>query len=264
MYYYTFYIITPSYQRPDCLQKCVNSVLEQPYQNWIQIIVNDSPDFDYTGFEMTEKYNDRRIIYLKNTENRGVNFSRNKILDYISQQQLSDNDFVILLDDDDWLADNALQIIAAKIAELKKENLPTDWLLATAWNEATNKDAARRKAADKTIIRPFIDNVFFRKLAGDAAQIIKAKLAVTARFCRTIKQSEELFYFAQLKQCAVVVVVVVKKVGYLAGGLTEQGKLTYRKNTWALWREFFSLSRKTYSFFLYLILRSIRISCLNY
>ena len=71
-----FIIITPTYNRPTELTRAVESVLGQTYQNFEMIIVNDSLFIITQNLKNKYKTN-QKIIYIKNDENKGVNFSRN-------------------------------------------------------------------------------------------------------------------------------------------------------------------------------------------
>ena len=62
-------IITPTYNHEDYIEKCIESVLAQSYQNWEQIIVDDGSD-DNTP-KLISNYNDTRIKYIRQ-ENKGI------------------------------------------------------------------------------------------------------------------------------------------------------------------------------------------------
>lgn len=69
-------IIVPCYNQAEYLDECLQSVLDQTYQNWECIIVNDgSPDnTEEVALQWTQK--DARFIYIKK-ENGGVASARN-------------------------------------------------------------------------------------------------------------------------------------------------------------------------------------------
>lgn len=71
-------IIMPSYNTAKFISKTIESVLEQTYKNWELLIVDDCST-DNTD-EIVSKYDDDRIIYLKNKKNSGAAVSRNKAL----------------------------------------------------------------------------------------------------------------------------------------------------------------------------------------
>lgn len=71
-------IIMPSYNTANFINMTIESVLRQTYKNWELLIVDDCST-DNTD-EVVAKYDDKRIIYLKNIKNFGAAVSRNKAL----------------------------------------------------------------------------------------------------------------------------------------------------------------------------------------
>ncbi len=68
-------IIIPTYNRKNTILDCINSCLNQTYQN-IEIIVVDDASTDGT-FELFSSYNDDRVKYYRYTDNKGACFARN-------------------------------------------------------------------------------------------------------------------------------------------------------------------------------------------
>lgn len=89
-------IIVPCYNQAQYLDECLQSVLDQTYQNWECIIINDgSPDnTEEVALRWIEK--DTRFIYLKK-ENGGVASARNAGI------HKAKGEFVQFLDGDDLL-----------------------------------------------------------------------------------------------------------------------------------------------------------------
>lgn len=90
-------IIIPTYRRPDVLRRSIESVLNQTFQNFEIIVVNDD-QFDAKLKKIIEGYNDDRIFLLQNQRAKGGNGARNTgIIN-------SHGSFIAFLDDDDeWL-----------------------------------------------------------------------------------------------------------------------------------------------------------------
>jgi glycosyltransferase involved in cell wall biosynthesis len=112
---YKFAIIIPNcnndhgeYNGKTFLQNCIESVLNQTYQNFELIIVDDmSTD---TSVETVEKYVDKRIHLIKNIRKRYNGGSRNVGIEYALNNL--EFDYFAFLDSDDWWKDNeVLQII---------------------------------------------------------------------------------------------------------------------------------------------------------
>lgn len=72
-------IIMPSYNTAPYIRDTIQSVLDQTYQNWELIIVDDCST-DNTDEVIQPLLIDRRILYLKNDRNSGAAVSRNRAL----------------------------------------------------------------------------------------------------------------------------------------------------------------------------------------
>ena len=68
-------IIMPTYNRGYIIKKAIESVIRQTYSKWELIIIDDASD-DNTE-EIVGFIKDSRIIYIKNSKNKGANYSRN-------------------------------------------------------------------------------------------------------------------------------------------------------------------------------------------
>ena len=94
-----FSIIVPTYNREEYISKCIESVLNQTYDNFELIIVDDGST-DNTE-SIVKSYDDKRIRYYKN-KNYGIGYSRNFGTDKAK------GDYIIYLDSDDYLDISAL------------------------------------------------------------------------------------------------------------------------------------------------------------
>ena len=72
-------IIMPSYNTAQYIADSINSVINQTYENWELIIVDDCST-DNTDEIVNEFLKDKRIKYFKNEKNSGAAISRNKAL----------------------------------------------------------------------------------------------------------------------------------------------------------------------------------------
>ncbi len=85
-------VLIPTYNRPQLLMRTLQSVLSQSYKNIEAIVVNDAgQDVDL----FIRQFNDPRIRYFQNEENKDLAGTRNVALGY------STGDYICLLDDDD-------------------------------------------------------------------------------------------------------------------------------------------------------------------
>ena len=91
-------IIMPSYNTSQYIAETIQSVIDQSYQNWELIIVDDCST-DNTDY-VVSKINDQRITFLKNKKNSGAAVSRNRAL------REAKGKWIAFLDSDDlWKPD---------------------------------------------------------------------------------------------------------------------------------------------------------------
>lgn len=96
-----FSIIIPTYNRAKLLERCIQSVVSQTYENWEAIVV-DNYSNDNTE-EVVNSFNDKRIKYIKNHNYGIIAVSRNKALD------IATGDWICFLDSDDCWLSNKLE-----------------------------------------------------------------------------------------------------------------------------------------------------------
>ncbi|MEM8675744.1 MAG: glycosyltransferase [Cyanobacteria bacterium P01_G01_bin.67] len=100
-------IIIPAYNASSTINKTVNSVINQTYQNWELIIINDGSTDD--TFSLINQLTDSRIKAY-DYPNSGVAEARNRGI------KLARGDYIAFLDADDWWTEDklALQIQALR------------------------------------------------------------------------------------------------------------------------------------------------------
>jgi glycosyltransferase involved in cell wall biosynthesis len=94
-------IIIANYNKRTLLNETIDSVIEQSYQNWELIIVDDHST-DHSALFIKDNYKDDRIKLTVNEINRGANFCRNKGI------SLAKGEYIIFLDADDLLIPQCL------------------------------------------------------------------------------------------------------------------------------------------------------------
>jgi glycosyltransferase involved in cell wall biosynthesis len=89
-------VIIPTYNRSTFLQAAIGSVLNQSFDDFTLLVVDDASEDDTQS--VVKSFNDKRIKYIRHATNRGEAFARNTGLSETSAA------FVAFLDDDDeWL-----------------------------------------------------------------------------------------------------------------------------------------------------------------
>ena len=116
-------VIVPTYNREKYISKCVESVLNQTYDNFELIIVDDGST-DNTE-NIIKEYNDKRLKYFKN-DNHGIAYSRNFGIDKAT------GDYLFFLDSDDYIDYDLLSVV--------NENMKKNDILIFDYNEVFEKD----------------------------------------------------------------------------------------------------------------------------
>jgi len=89
-------VILPTYNRAHLIFRAIKSVLDQTYQNFELIVVDDGST-DNTEY-VVKSFDDERIKYVKHGQNKGANAARNTGI------RIAKNDYIAFQDsDDEWL-----------------------------------------------------------------------------------------------------------------------------------------------------------------
>ncbi len=100
-------VIIPTYKRCENLEKAINSVLRQTYDNIEIIVVDDNnPDTEYrsNNEEMMKKYKENnKVIYIKHDKNKNGAAARNTGI-FASRGK-----YIAFLDDDDEFLENKIE-----------------------------------------------------------------------------------------------------------------------------------------------------------
>ncbi len=107
-------IIMPTYNRSDLLPRAIASVLNQTYENWELLIIDDNSTDDTINLVSKFKQKDVRIKYIKNSRAKGPSGGRN-----VGLINARGTYFAFLDSDDEWTSIHLSQCINA----LLKENL---------------------------------------------------------------------------------------------------------------------------------------------
>lgn len=87
-------VFIPMYNSEKYIKKCLESVLNQTYRN-LDILVIDDGSVD-RSYEIVNQYKDNRIRILKNKENKGIPYTRNRGL------KEARGEYIALIDSDDY------------------------------------------------------------------------------------------------------------------------------------------------------------------
>jgi succinoglycan biosynthesis protein ExoO len=104
-------IIIPAYNTERYIRKCIDSILNQTFQDFEVIIIDDCSSDDTV--RIVQSYGDRRIYLYKNEKNSGPSYSRNRAIKFAK------GEYIAVLDSDDWWTPNRLEQM---ISFMKKNN----------------------------------------------------------------------------------------------------------------------------------------------
>jgi len=98
-------VIIPAFRRPGSLKRAIKSVLEQTFQDFEVIVVDDNNpgEIKTQTHEIIQDFNDERLRYAPHEINKGNAVARNKGIN------LAKGEYVAFLDDDDFFLPQKLE-----------------------------------------------------------------------------------------------------------------------------------------------------------
>lgn len=185
-------IIIPVYNAQRYLRKCLNSVINQTYENLEIICINDGSK-DISG-EILEEYKnkDLRIIVI-NKENGGVSSARNKGL------KVCTGEYVMFLDSDDFLALDTIsfciELIERTGVEIVRFNFKKKYSkIVTKRNMKYFEDDKILKYPYEDIVKQIYKN---DKFCSACETMIKKEIAKRHYFRNDISIGEDFLYFIE-------------------------------------------------------------------
>lgn len=109
-----FWVLIPAYKVESFIERCILSVLNQSYQAFEVVIVDDgSPD---DSGKIADAFSERDTrIHVIHQENKGLMAARQAAREYVFNSSTSGNEYIVNLDADDRLKENALEILSCVI-----------------------------------------------------------------------------------------------------------------------------------------------------
>lgn len=180
-----FKIVIPNYNNMAYIKKCLDSILDQTFQDFKIVIVDDlSTDLSDKFCEMyAEKYPNKIIFHqLKKKGYAGA--CRNKALDY-----KLDSDYVFFIDSDDWLYDkNSLENLYNTILKNKNPDL-----IRCQYKELINQNIYPKILSSC----PSVENL--PKLnSGPSCNCIKTTSLGMIRFQENLYRNNDVIWFLKI------------------------------------------------------------------
>ena len=115
-------IIIPTHNRPKFLPQAIQSVLDQTFQDFEIIVVDDG--IEKRANQIVEKMDDNRIDYIQHQENRGASEALNTGI------KNAHGSLVAFLDDDDFYYQDFLE----KVNLFFDQNKEVGFSFCSSWN----------------------------------------------------------------------------------------------------------------------------------
>jgi glycosyltransferase involved in cell wall biosynthesis len=122
-------VYLPTFRRPQLLQRAVDSLLQQTFQDWVCELHNDDPRDPYPA-ELIHRLGDERIIVVNHSENLGAVRTFNLFFRSIAEP------FFSLLEDDNWWEPEFLQTMVSLMSVHSAVQI--SWANMLCWNEEAN------------------------------------------------------------------------------------------------------------------------------
>ncbi len=110
-----FVFVTPFYNVDSWINLCINSVYKQSYQNYTHYLIDDMST-DKSSEKIKKLIEDKEKFHLiENTEKK---YALKNIYDTLQDKDLHEDDIIVILDGDDWLASSeVLEILNRQYEE---------------------------------------------------------------------------------------------------------------------------------------------------
>jgi len=161
----TVSVVIPTYNRSDTLERAVDSVLFQDYEDFEVFVVDDASTDDTES--VMEQYDDPRLTYIRHTENQGGSAARNTGIEKASGK------YIALLDsDDEWLKGK----LPAQVSCLN--SLSNDWV-------ATYCDTTKQRKELNGKVRGILNRLFHNYQGAEGGEelieyILKLRFGIGA------------------------------------------------------------------------------------
>lgn len=187
-----FSIIIPVYNIEKYIQIAIESILNQKYQDFELIIIDDGST-DKSG-EICKQYKNDKRVKLIQKKNQGVSSARNLGLEKAT------GEYIIFVDGDDYLEPNTLQIIA--------NNIENNDMIIFGYNEKFKKKIYQKNMTiNETVVDNIksIENVVNNKYGGYIFNKVFKKSIIkkyNIKFNLKIHMCEDLLFVIEFLQYA--------------------------------------------------------------
>lgn len=256
-------IIVPIYNAEKYLNRCVDSILKQDYQNF-ELFLMDDGSKDSSG-EICDAYAQKdprvRVVH---KENSGVSDTRNRALDMIQ------GEYVQFLDSDDWIVPEATRLLVRSMEQYQCDMVIADFYRVSGERLAQKGDIEedrvmnRQEFAACMIENPadFYYGVLWNKMfRREIIEEHKIRMDVSISWCEDfLFNLEYIRHASSFYALQVPIYYYLKRKGSLASqGLSISNTVRMKINIFEYYNEFYkdvydhedytNIKRQVYSFF---------------
>ena len=183
-------ILIPAYNAAAFLPKCLDSVLNQTYQD-LQVVIVDDGSKDKT-LEVCHKYAEKDSrIEVYHQENQGVAATRNHLLEKVK------GDYVLFVDADDWIELDMVEYLVSLATELDAEMVMCDRVINDA--KPSETEPMIKILPQEEAIRDFLLHDYF--VGSLWNKLLSRSLLHNEQFHRGISYGEDaLFIWGALQK----------------------------------------------------------------
>ena len=209
-----FIIAIPTFRREELLKRALASINKQDYPHLNVIVVDDSGEQPHKPF--TDDALGDKLHYFYHDKNLGVNQARNTLVS--KAKELDPSAYIVFIDDDDYLVDNALSAAAKAI----NDHPNFVWF---TMNCVLPEGKPISKLTHYGELSYLNDCMFGKNIRGDMMHIVKANAITNFRFSDKFKNGEEWFFWCQLsvKHNLYAIPATGKISEYLEDGISMSG-----------------------------------------
>ena len=181
-------LIIPCYNTETTIEKCLESVISQSYQN-LEIIIIDDGSTDKTSAIIKQFQEKNSRIILINQENSGVSKARNQGI------KMASGDYICFVDSDDWVEENYCSVLHQTLVENN-----ADISIAEAFFEDENGNIVGKHPNSEDSIAVYDKQTALKLLLEDKiiqshpwAKLYKSELLKNVSFPENLEAFEDYF-----------------------------------------------------------------------
>ena len=190
-------IIVPVYNTEEYIRQCLDSILNQTYQNFESLLINDgSPD---NSADICREYvsKDSRFRYFEK-ENGGVSSARNLGIEH------SKGEYITFIDSDDWVDSDYLEVLYNALidenADISVSTYKRFHMGDNCWYfHSSQRGYEKRVFTNQELIDEFIDlNTFDHSYGFVCGKLVRKDLSDNIAFNEMTTLGEDMEYWLKL------------------------------------------------------------------